>query len=226
MFQANGANDASTTSTLWRCSSPSFCGGLVGGISHGPCGPHKEIVRTGPLHASIMKSQLHQHGPQLLLREDPCSSPVLHFVAQLHTDVAVVLLISGCLPAGLREPLLLCGNQLINQALRFEVIQPLPLGRMPPSLRRGLAQLVNQGHGFDGMRILWPCTSGRKGLGQKSMSHIDHHTASQHKHSQVKPPKTMSFQCPPLFHWLVASNQSKPFLTSLNFFMICLQQLQ
>ena len=178
---ANGASDESPTSTLWRCSSPSFCGGLVGGISHGPCGPHKEIVRTGPLHASIMKSQLHQHGPQLLLREDPCSSPVLHFVTQLHTDVAVVLLISGCLPAGLREPLLLCGNQLNNQAIRFEVIQPLPLGRMPPSLRRGLAQLVNQGHGFDGMTILWPRKSGRRGLGQKRMSRMTIDTASQHK---------------------------------------------
>jgi len=93
-----------------------------------------------------MESQLHQHGPQLLLRDVLSSNPLLDFVTQAHLHAAAVPLVLGCHPALLREPhlerlvdslvakekVLLFGNQRINQALRFEL-----------SLCRGLAQLVN-----------------------------------------------------------------------------------
>ena len=173
MFLANGASNGSATGTLLRW----FLG--AGDIGHGPCSTHFETpslcTPVRPLHASIMESQLHQHGPQLLLREILSSVPLANFVTQLHTDPALVLLISGCLPACLHEPPLRCRNKRLNQTLRFAVIRP-------PSLRRGLAQLVDEGHGFDGMRILWPCTSGGKGLGQQK-AHVTIDTASQHKHS-------------------------------------------
>ena len=194
---ANGASDASTTCGLWRWFLE------ADGISNGPCGSQAARVITlphpVPLHASIMESQLQQHGPQLLLGAMASSIPAIDFVTLAHVHEALILLISGCFQAFLREPLLLRGNKRLNQALRFEVIQPLPLGCIPLSLCRDLAQPVNQGHGFDGMRILWPRKSGRKGLGQKNMSRMIIEEAPHFFH--LKPTKTVSFQCPPMFHW-------------------------
>ncbi len=162
MFMANGASDTSTTGTLlpllrW------FLGAVD--ISHRPCSTHAEMIwnpsTTYQLHASITESQLHQHGPQLPHCDIPSSSPLLDLFTQVHWHLALVLLILGCLPAFLLEPLLLCGNQRINQALRFA-----------PSLCGGLAQLLKEGHGFESTRIFWPCKSGRKALSQKQ--HITH----------------------------------------------------
>ena len=193
MFLANGASDASTTGTLWRW----FLGAC--GISHRPFGTHFEIHLQcmHPLDTYSIQSQLHQHGPQLPLCDIHSSGPLLDLFTHAHENLALVLLILGCLPACLLEPLLRFGNQRINQVLRFA-----------PSLCGGLAQLLKEGHGFEGTGILWPCKSGRKVLGQKH-EHMIIDTASRHQQSHVRlfsrffnlqPMKTVSFQCP-LFHW-------------------------
>ena len=194
MFVANGASDGSATCTLWRW----FLG--AGGISHRPCSSQVEMrledfrftpphPHLDPVHLSTMESQLHQHGPQLLLRDVLSSIPLPDLLTQPHADAALVLPFFGCLLTFLHELLLRSGSKRLSQTLRFEVIQPLPLGLIPLSLRRGLAQPVNEGHGFNSMRILRPRKSGCKGLGQKKA----HMTVEKHQSTSLSTLTAVSF---------------------------------